>query len=163
MKEYTTQEFSIRRVVWGRHNLEVWRGQKSIEWSGCNAWERRETAPFVWYHCREGNGWSNCPAITLSTRIAWSHGFKQMPTAPTVSKGLGSDRQHVLREFNYIMDYKSEREGDKKFEKGKDNLTTGIFQWSKDYASGAHNFQAAGRPSWYSQALPAGQMLRKST
>ena len=41
------------------------------------------------------------------------------------------------------MEYKSERDGDKKFEKGKDAITTGIFQWSKDYASGAHNFQEA--------------------
>jgi hypothetical protein len=30
--------------------------------------------------------------------------------------------------------------GDKMFKAGKDNLTTGIFQWSKDYASGASNF-----------------------
>lgn len=45
------------------------------------------------------------------------------------------------------MDYKSERDGDKKFEKGKDAVTTGIFQWSKDYASGAHNFQEAGTQS----------------
>lgn len=34
--------------------------------------------------------------------------------------------------------------GDKKFKAGKDNLTTGIFQWSKDYTSGASNFSEAG-------------------
>ena len=39
----------------------------------------------------------------------------------------------------------NEKQGDKKFKKGEDNLTTGIFQWSKDYTSGASNFSEAGR------------------
>lgn len=29
--------------------------------------------------------------------------------------------------------------GDKKFKAAKENLTTGIFQWSKDYTSAASN------------------------
>ena len=39
------------------------------------------------------------------------------------------------------------KEADKKFKKGEDNLTTGIFQWSKDYASAASNFSEAGTQS----------------
>jgi hypothetical protein len=38
---------------------------------------------------------------------------------------------------------KNEILGDKKFKVGKENVTTGIFQWSKDYASGATNFSEA--------------------
>lgn len=33
-----------------------------------------------------------------------------------------------------------EKQAEKKFKAGLDNLTTGIFQWSKDYTSGASNF-----------------------
>jgi len=38
----------------------------------------------------------------------------------------------------------NEKMGDKRFKAGKDNITTGIFQWSKDYTSGASNFTEAG-------------------
>ena len=37
------------------------------------------------------------------------------------------------------------KKADKAFKKGEDNLTTGVFQWSKDYTSGASNFTEAGR------------------
>ena len=33
------------------------------------------------------------------------------------------------------------KQADKKFKAGQENLTTGIFQWSKDYTSAASNFQ----------------------
>lgn len=38
-----------------------------------------------------------------------------------------------------------EKKAEKKFKAGEDNLTTGIFQWSKDYTSGASNFSEAGK------------------
>ena len=41
----------------------------------------------------------------------------------------------------------NEKMADKRFKAGKDNLTTGIFQWSKDYTSGASNFTEAGNYS----------------
>lgn len=43
---------------------------------------------------------------------------------------------------------KNEALGDKKMKAGKENVTTGIFQWSKDYASGATNFSEARRCSY---------------
>lgn len=33
------------------------------------------------------------------------------------------------------------KEGDKKFKKAKDYITTSIFNWSKDYASAASTFE----------------------
>ncbi|CAD8120666.1 unnamed protein product [Paramecium sonneborni] len=38
-----------------------------------------------------------------------------------------------------------EKEGDKKFKKGKDALTTGVFQWKKDYNLGAMQFEEAAK------------------
>lgn len=37
----------------------------------------------------------------------------------------------------------NEKLGDKKFKAAQENITTGIFQWSKDYSSGASNFSEA--------------------
>lgn len=45
------------------------------------------------------------------------------------------------------MSSPQEKLGDKKFKAGQENLTTGIFQWSKDYTSGASNFSEAGTNS----------------
>jgi hypothetical protein len=42
------------------------------------------------------------------------------------------------------MSSQQEKQANKKFKAGQDNLTTGIFQWSKDYTSGASNFSEAG-------------------
>jgi hypothetical protein len=44
-----------------------------------------------------------------------------------------------------MMEDKDEKMGDKKFKAGLDNITTGLFQWSKDYASAASNFTEAGK------------------
>lgn len=35
------------------------------------------------------------------------------------------------------------KQGDKMFKKGKENITVGVFNWSKDYASAASNFDEA--------------------
>ena len=35
------------------------------------------------------------------------------------------------------------KKADKYFKKGEDNLTTGIFQWNKDFTAGASNFSEA--------------------
>lgn len=37
----------------------------------------------------------------------------------------------------------NEKLGDKKFKDAQENITTGIFQWSKDYSSAASNFSEA--------------------
>ena len=41
------------------------------------------------------------------------------------------------------LDLMSLKKADKYFKKGEDNLTTGIFQWSKDFTAGASNFSEA--------------------
>ena len=43
------------------------------------------------------------------------------------------------------------KKAEKAFKKGEDNLTTGVFQWSKDYTSGASNFSEAGKNTWIQQ------------
>lgn len=57
--------------------------------------------------------------------------------------GLGNVYVH-----SDIIDCMNQQEklANKKFKAGEDNLTTGIFQWSKDYTSGASNFSEAGKP-----------------
>ena len=46
----------------------------------------------------------------------------------------------ILLNIVYKLMSQNLKLADKKFKKGEDNLTTGVFQWSKDYTSGASNF-----------------------
>ena len=45
--------------------------------------------------------------------------------------------------YHKKLDLMSLKKADKYFKKGEDNLTTGIFQWSKDFTAGASNFSEA--------------------
>lgn len=49
----------------------------------------------------------------------------------------------ILIQYNLLVCKMDIKQGDKMFKKGKENITVGVFNWSKDYASAASNFDEA--------------------